>query len=239
MKVLMSIVAVSVVLSAMADPAAGQQSFARFPPNDSLSPRELVEEWLGVRTPAGAERGWERSARIKGRGMGVYDALTNFRVDPERAEAVRDELERLATSPAADCLTILVQTTGVRRDEVAEDVDTRGLALRLERIYRSVSQPTMKRCALMATTYLGGSGRLYALTWLEPLIVRSREEQAFPEEALEALRAALRLGPAGRELVVRLRDAQRILDVDALRRAAGVGRVNDHQPSGELPLDVR
>ena len=159
MKVLISMVAVSVALSVMANPAAGQQSFARFLPNDSLSPRELVEEWLGVSTPAAAERGWERSARIRGPGMGVYDALTNFRVDPERAEAVRDELERLATSPAADCLAILVQTTGVRREEVAEDVDTRGLALRLERIYHAVDQPKMKGCVFMATADLGGSGR--------------------------------------------------------------------------------
>jgi hypothetical protein len=148
--------------------------------------------------------------------MGVYDALTNFRVDPERAEAVRDELERLATSPAADCLAILVQTTGVRREEVVEDVDTRGLALRLERIYHAVDQPKMKGCVVMATADLGGSGRLYALTWLEPLIIQSREEQAFPNEALEALRAAVRLGPRGRELIVRLRDGGQIRDADVL-----------------------
>ena len=57
---------------------------------------------------------------------------------------------------------------------------------------------------------------MVALAWLEPLIVQSRKEQAFPNEAAEALRAAVRLGPRGRELVVRLRDGGEIRDPEVL-----------------------
>lgn len=60
---------------------------------------------------------------------------------------------------------------------------------------------------------------MYALSWLEPLIVQDTEAQAFPKEAFEAMRTAVSLGRPGRALVVRLRDQGLIKDSETRFRA--------------------
>lgn len=211
-----------VALAVTAGEALGQRPGGRVP-SDSLSPVELVAEWEAeMSRPTPSDRPFPRSTRT----VGITDALRSYRADPARAEAVRDELEKVvfgSSVPRVRCQALLRLTTGYRvsnPDDRAESADTRELARRLERIYGTIEDdPYIKRCTLSAVSSLGGSGRVYALNWLEPLIVQETEDQAFSKEAFEAMRTAVSLGRPGRVLVVRLREEGQIKDPEARFRS--------------------
>lgn len=212
------------LLALAAVPDAGQAQQRQRPvPSDSLSPQELVAEWEAeMSRPVSPERPVRTSIRRDG----ITKALWNYRLDPARAEAVRDELEKVAfrsTIPEVRGMAILKLSSGYNVGipaAGAESADTRALARRLEAIYERVgSDPYLSRAVFSAVATLGGSGRLYALTWLEPLIVQETEAQAYPQEAREAMRTAANLGPEGRALVVRLREQGLIKDEETRFRS--------------------
>jgi hypothetical protein len=147
-----------------------------------------------------------------------------FGLKPHLTETFKlDELEALsirAAEPDIRRRAIVTMTAGAQL-AAGEGTGTGSLPLarRFERIYGESSDPVVKSAVITAVGLLGGTGREHALRWLGPLIVRPPEEQAFPGEAMSAMKTSASLGPAGAALVVRLRDQGLIGDPDVAARA--------------------
>lgn len=198
--------------SMLAAPSLAQE-VGRETPSDSLSGEELVRGWLvELRESPDAARG---------RMVGLIRALRNHGADRGRAEAVLNELERIALSeedPKIRSSAVIMMTSGyhMRDEEVRRsNPDTRDLASRLERIYHAYDDERVERAVMSAVGLLGCQGREHALTWLAPLVQSTTEGQSFREAAVEAMRMMASSGAAGRALVIRLRDEGSIVDPEA------------------------
>lgn len=143
------------------------------------------------------------------------------RTDVTRAEALLDGLEEVVRRSTADRVRELAVTTMTSGYQAGGQSGP--LVRRFERMYRSTEDRVVRYAILYALPLVNGPGRQQAIGWLEQIITSSTDALAFPEEGEEAVLAAFKLGPAGRERVRQLLDQGQIVDRRARQKALMIG----------------
>ena len=171
----------------------------------------LVQPWAAASAAARASGSFEASTSA------IVDVLL-YPSDPTGVMAVPDALELVALRSGDEWtrgLAVQMMTIGYWE----QGSNSGPLVERFQRMYEGTQDSVVRRGILGALGMIQGNGRQQAITWLGPLMALETESLAFPSEAYAAVQAAAAMGPAGLQLVRRLRDQGSITDRRALDRA--------------------